>query len=101
MFKKVIIKLCLLMAAGCSGSRGKEPAENVSDGPKTVYYEVPGSFYEGYEKADFAKFNSFASENGLAGTMIYLEGSYDTVETINYENAELYYSFFTDSNNNK
>ena len=44
-----------------------------------LLYEVATSFYEGCEFAEFSKFNSLASENGLAGTMVWLEGTYDSL----------------------
>jgi len=33
-----------------------------------------------YEKADFTKMNSYASKNGLGGTLIWLNGEYDKIE---------------------
>ena len=51
-----------------------------------------------YEKADFNKFNSTAEENGLGNTLIYLDGSFDSVD---YLNGNLCYAFFTDRNKNK
>lgn len=43
---------------------------------------VPVGFTDGYEKAEFQKFNSYASENGLGGTKIYLYGRMDGIEVI-------------------
>ena len=44
--------------------------------------EVQASFIEGYEKADFEKYNSNASENGLADTKIYFEGILNKTELL-------------------
>ena len=36
--------------------------------------EADIAYLDGFEKAEYEKYNSYASENGLAGTLIYIEG---------------------------
>lgn len=40
------------------------------------------SFVAGFEKAEFDKFNSYASENGLGGSLIYIEGTITNIEIV-------------------
>ena len=44
-----------------------------------LLYEIPAGLTNGYEFGEFDRFNSFASENGLGGTMIWFNGSYESV----------------------
>lgn len=46
-----------------------------------TFFDVPSGFTKEYEKADFDKYNSYASENGLAGTQIWVEGEMDAITT--------------------
>ncbi len=52
-----IILALLLIITGCGNSS-----------------EEPVMHSDGFEKAEYEKFNSYASENGLGGTLIYVEG---------------------------
>ena len=47
-----------------------------------LLYPVPSSFYEDHEFATFEKFNSPASENGLGGTRVWLQGTYENLITL-------------------
>lgn len=44
-------------------------------------------FTEGYEKAVFSKFNSYASDNGLEGTKIWIEGIVGDIERLDIGNG--------------
>ena len=44
-------------------------------------------YLDGFEKAEYEKYNSYASENGLAGTLIYIEGK--VIEQIEEESDDL------------
>ena len=77
MFKKIItISLCLCMSisilCSCQSTSNSEPsAETVL--PENV---------DGYEKAEFDKFNSYAEDNGLAGTKVYIYGEVTKIDSI-------------------
>ena len=77
MFKKIItISLCLCMSisilCSCQSTSNSEPsAETVI--PENV---------DGYEKAEFDKFNSYAEDNGLAGTKVYIYGEVTKIDSI-------------------
>lgn len=64
--------------------------------------KVPQGFTDGYEFAEFSKFNSPASENGLGGTNIYLDCVLDKI-TLMYaaEVGNFIAGYLTDSTNNK
>lgn len=72
---------------------GHDWADATHEAPKTckrcgetegtvLLYDVPAGFTKEYEFGEFSKFNSNASENGLGGTMIWLNGSYENVSTL-------------------
>ena len=60
--------------------------------------EEPDGFTEGYEKAEFDKFNSPAEENGLENTKIYIKCKFDKIVFVNDTS---YYALAIDENNNK
>ena len=70
-------------------------------GAKEELKEVPEGFCKGYEEAVFDKFNSNASENGLGGTKIWLEGSYKEILTMDTEGMTLYYAVFKTHDNHE
>lgn len=49
-------------------------------------------FIKDYEAAEFSKFNSYASENGLGGSQIYVDGVCESVFPILFENGITGYS---------
>ena len=69
-----------------------------------LLYTVSSSFTDGYEFAEFDRFNSFASENGLGGTMVWVEGTYDAVNTMDLPDVKIglssYYAFLKDTDGN-
>lgn len=47
-----------------------------------LMYDVPAGLTEGYEFGNFGTYNSPAEENGLGDTMVWFDGSFDTVNTV-------------------
>lgn len=62
MKKVLLMLLCGMLLTGCENSQNTDTANTKK--------ETIGDF----EKANYERFNSTASENGLAGTLIYVEG---------------------------
>ena len=58
------------------------------------------SYTYGFEKAEFSKYNSPASENGLGDTAIYLNGVLTDVEYMDTESGEIILGYITDEDNN-
>lgn len=60
------------------------------------------SFVTGFELADFSKYNSPASENGLGGNKIYLKGTIEKVDITKLDApSDMITGIIKDSNNNK
>lgn len=47
-----------------------------------LLYEIPAGLTDGYPFGEFDKYNSYASENGLGDTMLWFNGTYDNVTTL-------------------
>ena len=63
--------------------------------------EAPRTFTEGYQAADFAKFNSPAGENGLRDTLIWFEGTVGEVTEADMGDAGTsWHAMVTDSDGN-
>ncbi len=88
----ILTVMMLLTVAGCSG-KDKEP--------EPTLHQLPDNFTEGYQEAEFRKYNSNASENGLGGSKIIVLGAYDEVMTLDSEEMVYYYSVLTDDKGNK
>ncbi|WP_051563484.1 hypothetical protein [Butyrivibrio sp. LB2008] len=76
MIRKLLITLLIItipVVSGCSQNTVKTQAVNGNESQIT----------DGFEKAEYSKYNSLASENGLAGAHIYIEGK---ITEINSEN---------------
>lgn len=58
-------------------------------------------FTNGYEKAKFSRFNSFASENGLSGTKIYLKGTLRETEISEADGTKSILGYIIDEDNNE
>lgn len=87
----IIIFFCF---AGCGTTiknKNATPATLPTEGPDTIEGLVT------YVKADFDKYNSHASENGLDGDMIYVEGKLSGIISL----GDSYCATLTDINNNK
>ncbi len=70
--------------------------------PKTASLkDVPPGFCTGYEEAEFERFNSFASENGLGDSRIWIQGSYEDVSALENEGTHTLYAIVTDDENNQ
>ena len=96
---------------------GHDWTEATHEAPKTckrcgetegdvLLYEVPAGFTADYEFGEFSRFNSFASENGLGGTMIWVDGSYDNISNLDLsadigQNMTAYICTLVDQDNNK
>lgn len=60
------------------------------------------SFIQGFEAAEFSKYNSPASENGLGGTKIYFQGTIEKVEITKLDApADMIVGIIKDSNNHE
>ena len=59
------------------------------------------NFTKGYEKAEFDKYNSFASENGLGGKRIYFKCKLDETEVLEADGTKTILGYVTDEENNK
>lgn len=60
------------------------------------------SFVQGFEAAEFSKYNSPASENGLGGTKIYFQGTIEKVEITKLDApADMIVGIIKDSNNHE
>lgn len=72
------ILLAAVLLGGCGGQ--EIPSESKTEGLNTEQPEVSTDetketeYIDGFEVADYDKFNSYASENGLGGTLICIEG---------------------------
>jgi hypothetical protein len=65
-----------------------EPASAASPEETVTLFDIPEGFTEGYEKADYDKFNSYASENGLADTKIWIEGRVEELVDIKIDSDD-------------
>lgn len=71
----ILVVLCCLVLVGCGNGASAsydetegETARELADNAKEA------DFIGAFEKAEYDKFNSYASENGLSDTLIYVEG---------------------------
>lgn len=53
-----------------------------------LLYEAPAGLTNGYEFGEFDKFNSFASENGLGGTMVWINGTFENVSSFDLSEVQ-------------
>lgn len=74
----IILLAACVLASGCGGNARERETEsvNVSEetGKETGSDKEESETIDGFEKAEYEKFNSYAEENGLDGTLIYIEG---------------------------
>lgn len=99
MKKLVVMIVTAMLLCSCSAKESKKEKVEKPEGTIQKEYEAPNDFKDNCIFGEFDKFNSYASENGLGGTMIWLEGSYDEIEEITINNQKGYYTQFKDSDN--
>lgn len=58
-------------------------------------FDTPAGFTDGFEKAEYDKFNSYARDNGLKDTFIWIEGVSGGTITIEADGMELYNTVIT------
>jgi len=87
LLRMILASMLIITCAGCSRTLTPE---------KETLKNVPSGFYKKFEKADFDRFNSYASENGLAGTKIWVEGSFEEVNTLDSEGMKILLAVFKD-----
>lgn len=64
--------------------------------------KVPQGFTDGYERADFSKYNSPAEENGLGGKKVYIDCVIDNIQLLNIDGFGNYITgYLTDSDGHK
>lgn len=85
--------------------KDSESASAASPEETVTLYDVPEGFSDGYEKADFDKFNSYASENGLGDTKVWIEGKIEKIEdisvTVDGSDTLCYYCIIKQPDNKK
>lgn len=79
MKKIIVIVICVLLLAGCGNKIGEKPDDISEEEANQIVEEAEETIREaysidGFEKAEYEKFNSYASENGIGDTPIYIEG---------------------------
>ena len=62
---------------------------------------IPDDFFEGYEKAEFSKYNSPASENGLGDNRIYFYCTLDKTEILEADGTTSILGYVTDDSGNE
>ena len=79
--KKLMIAglLCVAILAGCGNEIEEKPDDISEEEANQIVEEAEKTIREaysidGFEKAEYEKFNSYTSENGLGDTPIYIEG---------------------------
>lgn len=69
-----------------------------------LLYDTPAGLTDGYEFGEFDTYNSPASENGLGGTMIWFNGTYESVSTLDLPEVQsglqMYLSLVKDEGGN-
>jgi len=57
---------------------------------------IPLEFTDGFEKAEYDKYNSRATDNGLKGTLIYFTGELKEIELIENSGSNTIFGYVTD-----
>jgi len=71
-----------------------------NDNSNKDYTSLIDSFVVGYEEADFDKYNSPASENGLGGAKIYIRGTLTDTEILSAQGTQTILGYITDNEDN-
>lgn len=75
-------------------TKGSEQSVSAAD------MEIPADFISGYKEAEYSKYNSPASENGLSGSLIYIEGTLSKTEIIDTDGTPSIFGYLTDADDN-
>lgn len=62
--------------------------------------EIPDDFISGYKEAEYSKYNSPASENGLGGNLIYIEGTLKKTEIFDIDGTQTIFGYVADADDN-
>lgn len=81
-----------------SSSNAKPEKSEQSSLPDNI--DIPSDFITGYEEAEFSKFNSPASENGLGGCLIYIVGTLEKTEVLEADDTLTILGYVTDTDDN-
>ncbi len=103
--RKIVASLvCVTLLAGCSQtttvSTKTAEATATSEIIKTVA-EVPAGFSQDYEEAEYEKFNSYASDNGLDGSLVWVDGIIDSINNVKDETTTYYSAIIADESGNQ
>ena len=71
-----------------------------NDNPSNDYTSQIETFVVGFAEADFDKFNSPASENGLEGSKIYIRGTLTETEVLTASGTQTILGYLKDEDNN-
>lgn len=87
MKKWLMVILCGAMLTGCGSKQSIEDGINTAQTQEptrdVAEIEEKSENISGFEKADYERFNSYASENGLDGTLIYVDCTIDSMIEVN------------------
>ena len=97
--RKVLLVLLVitLSLTGCSARRSSDKPVKQEE----QLYTTPSGFYKDYEKPVYSSYNSPASENGLAGSKIYLDGQFNEIHELESDGTLSYYTNIKDDNGNE
>lgn len=62
--------------------------------------KIPADFISGYKEAEYSKYNSPASENGLGGNLIYFEGTLKKTEILDIDGTQTIFGYVADADDN-
>lgn len=100
----LILITLLLVLTGCEKSKEKEVVEESKEETKetiSTLIDVPAGFTKGLIEPEFEKFNSFASDNGLGGTMIVKYGKIKTVIEVEANGGKFFAGIFEDNDSHQ
>ena len=106
---KTRTELLAIIDAAAGGNANKTPETNEppnsdkpsADNTSSNKVDVPNDFITGYEKAEFDKYNSPASENGLGDSRIYFYCTLDKTEILEADGTTSILGYVTDDAGNK
>lgn len=108
-------KTCSVCGATEGKALGHDWIEATHEKPKTcarcgktrgdvLLYDVPSGFTDGYQFGEFDTYNSYAGENGLGDTLVWINGAYDDVSTLDLpevkQGFQIYLAYVKDENDN-